>query len=95
MARELHRGAHRVSVFAASGSDLGFPVGTLPVSGYREREASRADVAAPPEQWMGEHHAYLHLMMGLVRRRGRFDVIHNNSLHHLPIAMADAVGVPC
>ncbi|MBC7629897.1 MAG: glycosyltransferase family 4 protein, partial [Flavobacterium sp.] len=46
------------------------------------------------DEWMQEHHAYLSLMLDLARRgRSRFDVIHNNSLHHIPIAMAEATGM--
>ena len=40
---------------------------------------------------MREHHAYLRLMLDLARTGARrFDVVHNNSLHHLPVAMAEA-----
>jgi len=95
VARELHRRGHRVSVFAAPGSDLGFPVGTLPVSAYQGSDAARADVAAPPERWMAEHHAYLTLMMDLARDGGdEFDLVLNNSLHHLPVAMAPSLRIP-
>ena len=44
---------------------------------------------------MAEHHAYLALMLSLARTGAEeYDVVHNNSLHHLPIAMAPAVDVP-
>ncbi|WP_346433446.1 glycosyltransferase [Chenggangzhangella methanolivorans] len=39
-----------------------------------------------------EHHAYLSLMSHL--RRRSFDVIHNNSLHYLPVSMADTLSAP-
>ena len=39
-----------------------------------------------------EHHAYLALMNRL--RRSDFDLIHNNSLNYLPVAMADALPMP-
>ena len=45
------------------------------------------------EAWLEEHHAYLTLMLDLSRSR-QFDVVHNNCLHHLPIAMAPAVSTP-
>jgi len=93
-ARELHRRGHRVSVFAAPGSDLGFPVGELDVSAYRPSEAARRDVAAPPARWMEEHHAYLSLMMRLSDAGDEFDLIVNNSLHHLPIAMTQILPMP-
>ncbi|MPZ96727.1 MAG: glycosyltransferase [Propionibacteriales bacterium] len=94
-ARELHHRGHRVSVFAAPGSDLGFPVGRLEVSPHRSSETARLDVAAPPARWMEEHHAYLSLMMSLTRAgTDEFDVVLNNSLHHLPVAMAAMLPMP-
>ena len=48
-----------------------------------------------PARWLDEHHAYLDLMLRLAGEwDGRFDVVHNHSLHHLPIAMARAVRIP-
>lgn len=41
---------------------------------------------------MQEHHAYLSLMVQL--RGDEFDVVHNNSLHYLPVAMAASLDVP-
>ena len=41
-----------------------------------------------------EHHAYLDLMFRLAARGEEYDVVHNNSLHHLPVAMAPFVPVP-
>ena len=44
---------------------------------------------------MAEHHAYLGLMLDLARTGARrFDIVHNNSLHHLPVAMAAMLSVP-
>jgi glycosyltransferase involved in cell wall biosynthesis len=47
----------------------------------------------PPAAWLSEHHAYLQVMLEL-QRRDDVDVIHNNSLHHLPVAMAEACPAP-
>ncbi|WP_242497569.1 glycosyltransferase [Nocardioides oleivorans] len=95
LATELHRRGNTVSVFAAPGSHLECPVELLDVPPFRASRAARADVAAPPELWMQEHHAYLTLMMRLVRSGAReFDVVLNNSLHHLPVAMASVLPVP-
>jgi glycosyltransferase involved in cell wall biosynthesis len=90
----IERG-HEVSVFAAPGSDPRFNVDDLAVPRFSSSAAARADVGAMPEQWIQEHHAYLGLMLGLTRDAGeRFDLVHNNSLHHLPVAMAAALDVP-
>jgi glycosyltransferase involved in cell wall biosynthesis len=95
LASALIARGHEVSVFAAPGSDPHLGVHELPVADYEPSSTARADVGSPPEQWMREHHAYLDLMMGLCRRRfGRFDVVHNNSLHHLPIAMSSVLDAP-
>jgi glycosyltransferase involved in cell wall biosynthesis len=95
LAENLIRRGHRVSVFAAPGSDPRLHVEELAVHAFEPSEAARRDVHAMPDLWMREHHAYLGLMMDLARTgRERFDVIHNNSLHHLPVAMADLIDVP-
>jgi glycosyltransferase involved in cell wall biosynthesis len=46
-----------------------------------------------PEAWLREHHAYLQVMLAL-QRRDDVDVVHNNSLHHLPVAMSGSVPAP-
>jgi glycosyltransferase involved in cell wall biosynthesis len=95
LAEHLGRRGHRVSVFAAPGSDPRLDVQDLAVRPFEPSAAARQDVGATPDEWMREHHAYLSLMMELARTGPqRFDVIHNNSLHHLPIAMAGMVGLP-
>ena len=44
---------------------------------------------------MEEHHAYLTLMLSLARAdRDDFDLVFNNSLHHLPVAMAPSLRIP-
>jgi glycosyltransferase involved in cell wall biosynthesis len=95
LATELHRRGHEVAVFAAPGSDLGFPVVELSVTPYEPSAAARADVGAPPVVWMQEHHAYLTLMLRLIREQDDdFDIVLNNSLHHLPVAMAPSLRIP-
>ncbi len=95
LARALRSRGHEVSLFAAPGSDPALDVHELPIDPFEPSRAARSDVAAPPETWMHEHHAYLGLMLELARDGGRrFDVVHNNSLHHLPVAMSGALEVP-
>lgn len=49
----------------------------------------RQDVGARPYVEVAEHHAYLSLMLELSGSAGGgFDVMHNNSLCYLPVAMA-------
>ncbi len=95
LAAGLRRRGHVVTLFAAAGSDSSLGVTHLELPLFEPSAAARADVGAPPESWMREHHAYLDLMVRLVREGSRhFDVVHNNSLHHLPVAMASALDVP-
>ena len=95
LATQLMSRGHSVSVFAAPGSDQRLNPRELEVAPLNLSEHARADVAAPADVWMQEHHAYLSLMLSLAAAgQGAFDVIHNNSLHHLPVAMSPAVAVP-
>jgi glycosyltransferase involved in cell wall biosynthesis len=95
LARELGRRGHEISVFAAPGSDPRLPVTELPLAVHAVSDAARSDVGAPPDVWMAEHHAYLGLMLDLARTGARrFDIVHNHSLHHLPVAMAEMLSVP-
>lgn len=94
-ARQLIDRGHAVSVFAAPGSDDSLAVTALPVPTFETSAQARSDLGAPPERWMAEHHAYLGLMLELARTGAqRFDVVHNNSLHHLPVAMAATLPMP-
>ncbi|MGW6216925.1 glycosyltransferase [Streptomyces sp. NPDC055109] len=95
LARALTSRGHHVALFAAPGSDAALGVHELPVSEPTLSSAARADVSMPPARWMAEHHAYLRLMLDLAREGDRrFDIVHNNSLHYLPVAMAAAVPLP-
>lgn len=95
LSRALVARGHAVSVFAGPGSDPDLGATELGVDEFRPSLVGRSDVGAPPERWMREHHAYLALMLELARSGGRrFDVVHNNSLHHLPVAMASTLDVP-
>ncbi|ANH38065.1 Glycogen synthase [Nocardioides dokdonensis FR1436] len=95
LARELRRRGHRVSLYAAPGSDPALGAVELDVDPFWPSDAACADVNAPPARWIAEHHAYLSLMLDLAGPRGAtIDVVHNNSLHHLPVAMARTLSVP-
>ena len=92
-ARALRERGHEVTVFAGPGSDPVLDVQEIQVQRARISAAARADVSMTADEWLQEHHAYLTLMLHLSRTQ-EFDVVHNNSLHHLPIAMAPAVATP-
>lgn len=95
LARALVARGHDVSLFAAPGSDASLNIHELPVASFVQSDTARGDVGAHPDAWVQEHHAYLSLMLDLAKTgTDRFDVVHNNSLHYLPVAMAEAMALP-
>jgi glycosyltransferase involved in cell wall biosynthesis len=93
LARGLTERGITVTVFAGPGSDPILDAQILPVMEVQLSDAARTDVSMPPEAWLREHYAYLQLMLSL-GGRSDIDVVHNNSLHHLPIAMAGVLPAP-
>lgn len=89
LARSLRHRGHDVTLFASTRSDpeLGVEAICEETSLLETGTAEANDVA-----FFREHHAYLRLMNEL--RNRSFDVIHNNSLHYLPVSMADAIAAP-
>ncbi len=82
-----------VTVFAGPGSDPHLGARDLTVRPLELSPAAREDVSMPPERWLREHHAYLQVMLELQGRRD-VDVVHNNSLHYLPVALSAVSGAP-
>jgi glycosyltransferase involved in cell wall biosynthesis len=95
LADRLRSRGHDVTLFAGPGSDPRLGVELLDLQRPRLSDAARADVSMAAPEWVDEHHAYLQLMLRLGRSGAEdFDVIHNHSLHYLPVAMASTVPVP-
>lgn len=94
LAARLRARDHEVVVFASASSDPA--LGVEAISAARAAPdfspEARADPSMLAEPFMAEHHAYLDLMLRLPRRG--FDVVHNNALHYLPVAMAGALPCP-
>lgn len=92
LARHLSERGHDLCVFAGPGSDPRFHVHEMPamppLSAY-----ARSDVSMPPDYFLAEHFAYLSLMLELAKDDS-YDIVHNNSLHYLPIAMAENLHAP-
>ncbi|MCK0113616.1 glycosyltransferase family 4 protein [Ornithinimicrobium sp. F0845] len=82
-----------VTLFSGPGSDPALGAREILVEPLELSAAARRDVAMPPERWLREHHSYLQAMLELQGRRD-VDVIHNNSLHYLPIALAATLPAP-
>lgn len=94
LARGLKGRGHAVRVYAGAGSDpsLG-DVQVLDKSPLRLTADARRDVSMPAESFMRDHHAYQRLMLQLAADP-EVDVVHNNSLHYLPVAMAETLRCP-
>lgn len=82
-----------VTLFAGPGSDADLDAHELVIHPLDLSDSARTDVSMPPAAWLSEHHAYLQLMLRLADRAD-VDIIHNNSLHHLPVVMAEAARAP-
>ncbi len=79
LARQLVQGGHQVTLFAAAGSDPA-------LNCYSPQ-------MPPTLEWTRrEAAAYAEILE--VIRRGDFDVVHNNSLHPLPLLEAHTLGCP-
>ena len=55
-------------------------------------EAAMRDVSASSEASVFEHHAYLTSLLGVAGTD--MDILHNHSVHYLPVALAPALPVP-
>lgn len=89
LARSLRQRGHAVTVFASSRSDEALGLEAI----CSETSIAAVGTAEAPEiAFFKEHHAYLSLMTDL--RHRSFDIIHNNSLHYLPVTLADSLPMP-
>ncbi|EJF94734.1 glycosyltransferase family 4 protein [Bartonella tamiae] len=89
LASKLQKKGHDVTLFAAANSAT--DIKTYPICDATEL-SNIGTQEAHNEVFFKEHHAYMKLMCTL--KRNQFDIVHNNSLHYLPIAMADILPMP-
>ncbi|OBA91941.1 glycosyl transferase family 1 [Mycobacteriaceae bacterium 1482268.1] len=95
LARALADQGHEVALFAAPDSDASLRCTFLEMHELELSPAARSDVSMPAESFMAEHHAYMALMLQLADAHAdAFDIIHNHSLHYLPVAMAPSLPTP-
>lgn len=94
-ARTLRARGHEVTVFGGGGNDPEVLVDPALADARRFgfSDPAMADVSAMSLAFMAEHHAYLALMRSLAGRDD-VDVVHNASLHYLPVAMAPDLPTP-
>ncbi|MFC4211230.1 glycosyltransferase family 4 protein [Pedobacter lithocola] len=84
---------HDVILFASSNSDASLPVESiLSDVDYDKQTGVRIKRKDLPSEYIAEHHAYFTLMTSIDEYE--LDVIFNNSLHYVPITMANTVQTP-
>ncbi|HEY2220784.1 glycosyltransferase [Actinomycetospora sp.] len=94
-ARALQRRGHRVTLFAAGGSDPDLHVEVMEPGGVPDTPGGRRDISDTPEIVAAERDAYGSLMDRLGGELAdAFDVVHNHSLHHLPYTRASELPRP-
>lgn len=93
LARGLRERGVGVTVFAGPGSDPDLGLEELFVEPVRISAQARADSFMPLEHVVQETFAYLGCMQQLAERHD-IDLVHNNSLHYLPIALSGMLPVP-
>jgi len=93
LAKGLRDRGIAVTVFAGPGSDPDLGVEELHVEPVQLSLHARADTSMPRERVVQETFAYLGCMQQLAARSD-IDVVHNNSLHFLPIALSQMLRVP-
>lgn len=90
----LRARGHRVLLFAAAGSTGAQPE-VLAGGGWEPDELSRADPSMPAEAFLREHHAHLGVLDALrTTYADQVDVVHNNSLHYLPLSLSTTLPFP-
>lgn len=90
---ELVKRGHEVYLFASSSSDSSLPL--QPILSDQDYDSGtgirikRRDIAS---EYIAEHHAYFRLMNNIDSYN--LDIIFNNSLHYIPITMANVIRTP-
>ncbi|HEY0279163.1 MAG TPA: glycosyltransferase [Solirubrobacterales bacterium] len=89
LAESVRARGHEVTIHDGSGDGFGASIDYLHL---RLSETAQEDVSMPARAFMQEHHAYLALMVSIDALG--YDVVHNNCLHYLPVAMAPGLRTP-
>ncbi len=91
--RRLQAKGHEVILFASDSSDPDLPLTPiLSDKHYDTKSGIRKKVKDMSSEYVEEHHAY-HTLMSNIDDYG-LDIIFNNSLHYVPITMANIIATP-
>lgn len=93
LARSLRDRKIAVTVFAGPGSDPSLGLEELAFHPVELSLDARRDSAMSSESHVEETFSYMQVMQQLARRND-IDVVHNNSLHYLPITLAPTLPMP-
>lgn len=95
LAAALRRRGHHVMLYAAHGSDPTFADELITYPRMPELSAVAAlDFQLPEPGFLRDQHAFLGAVDALITSRDDIDVVHNNSLHHLPLVASRSIGLP-
>ena len=83
-----------VATLASHLLSRGHTVDLLPdrATAFTPSDAARRDVSSGPQVALAEHHAYLCSLLAI--GQSGVQILHNHSVHYLPIAMGPALGRP-
>lgn len=93
LVRGLRDRGVEVVLFAGPGSDPALEAEELPVMQFELSDAARADVAMPPMSQVATTMAYANALRSIAARSD-VDIVHNNSLHYLPIVLDGTIPQP-
>lgn len=93
LAHEHRQAGTPVTLYALAGSDPRFTCRDLATIDQRS-PLGRAEMTVAAEADLAEHYAYLKAMIDLADQPDRFDVVHNNGVHHLPVVLAASLSIP-
>lgn len=92
LVRHLMQRGHHVDLFALSESDPDFNLKPLQLSAISTTTPLKQHEENESFEFMDKYHTYMDVMLRIIA--GNYDVVHNNSLHYLPPAMAHLLPCP-
>jgi glycosyltransferase involved in cell wall biosynthesis len=94
LTQELMRRGHEVTLFALEDSDPEFHVIEPELNAISRKGGIDLFEEEPGfgRDFVNKFHAYMDVLTTI--QRGDFDIVHNNSLHFLPLAIAHTLGCP-